>query len=306
VADTPAPPSAAPGPATPGNLLPWIVLLGIGFAWGGTGPLSKLSISTGNHPVGVTFWTSAIAAAILTAVVLATGRRVRLTRRSTAFFLVCGLLGTALPNSLSYTAYSHLPVGVMMLVIALVPMATLLLALPLGIERPEPRRLVGLALGVAAVAMIALPDTSLPDPDKAIWVILPVMVTLSYAGEGLFIASMRPPGVDTMTIMCGLSWGSLALLTPVLVATGGWVDITRLGPPELAILGNTAIHVCAYFGYVWLINQTGPVFAAQVGYIVTASGVMFGMLVYGERNSPWIWGAMGLMFVGRTLVKPRR
>jgi len=190
--------------------------------------------------------------------------------------------------------------------LARVPMMPLRIALPRGIERPGPRRMAGLALGVAAVALIALPDSSLPDPDQAVWIILPVIVTLSYAAESLYLAARRPPGFDTLTVMCGLSWGSLVLLIPALAATGGWVDITRLGPPELAILFNTAIHLVAYFGFLWLINQAGPVFAVQVGYVVTGSGVGFGMLVYGERPSPWVWAALGLMFLGLALVKPRR
>jgi drug/metabolite transporter (DMT)-like permease len=30
------------------------------------------------------------------------------------------------------------------------------------------------------------------------------------------------------------------------------------------------------------------------------------MAVHGERHSPWVWGALGLMFAGLALVKPRR
>jgi drug/metabolite transporter (DMT)-like permease len=62
----------------------------------------------------------------------------------------------------------------------------------------------------------------------------------------------------------------------------------------------------AYFGFIWLIGQAGPVFASQVGYVVTGSGVVLGMIVYGERHSPWIWAALALMFAGLALVKPRR
>jgi drug/metabolite transporter (DMT)-like permease len=161
----------------------WLALLVIGLGWGATGPFSKLAVSAGNHPVGVTFWNTAIGAVILTALLLASGRRLPLDRRHLVFFVICGFLGTALPNSASYTAYQHLPIGVNMMVIALVPMATMLIALPLGIERLDPLRLAGLALGTLAVLLIALPETSLPEPGQAIWVALPVITALSYAGE---------------------------------------------------------------------------------------------------------------------------
>jgi len=300
---TPVPAETDPAPRRPA--LPWAVLAAIGIAWGSTGPLSKLAVSAGNHPVGVSFANTAIAALVLTTARIVTRRPLPLGRRHVTFYLICGLLGTALPNSLSYTAYRHLPVGVMALIIALVPMTTLLLALPLRLEPPEPRRLAGIALGLGAVAMIALPETSLPDPSQAAWIVLPVIVTLCYAGESLYIAAARPAECDTLAVMCGLSWAALALLLPVNAFFDGWVDIFRLGPPELAILAISAIHIFAYFGFIWLIGHAGPVFAAQVAYVVTGSGVALGMIVYGERPSAWVWGALAFMFAGLTLVKPR-
>jgi len=137
-------------------------------------------------------------------------------------------------------------------------------------------------------------------------VALPVIVSLAYAGENVYIAAARPAGVDALTILCGLFWGALILLTPVLLASGAWFDITRLGPPEQAVFAITALHMGAYFGFIWLIGQAGPVFAAQVAYVVTGSGVILGMIVYAERHSPWIWAALALMFAGLALVKPKR
>jgi len=298
------PSASTPAPHRPALL--WLALIAIGIAWGFTGPFSKLAVSTGNHPVGVAFWSTAIGAVVLTAVLLARGRRLPLDRRHLVFFLICGLLGTALPNSLAYTAYGHLSVGVMSITMTLGPMATLLLALPLGIERPDPRRLAGLGLGVVAVLLIVAPAASLPDPGQAVWVALPVIVSLSYATENIYLAAARPPGIDALTILCGLSWGALILLTPIVVVADAWFDITRLGPPEQAIIANSALHLCAYFGFIWLIGQAGPVFASQVAYVVTGSGVILGMIVYAERHSAWVWVALALMFAGLALVKPKR
>ncbi len=295
-----------PDPTKPRPALLWLALVVIGIGWGITGPLSKLAVSTGNHPIGVTFWETVIGAVVVTAILLASGRRLPLDRRHLVFFLICGFLGTALPISLSYTAYQHLPIGVIAISIALVPMATLLLALPLGIERPELQRLAGLGLGVVAVGLIVIPKASLPEPGQAAWVALPVIVSLAYAAENIYIAIARPPGCGALTVICGLSWGALILLTPALVAAGAWVDIARLGPPEQAIIASSALHMGAYFGFIWLIGQAGPVFASQVAYVVTGSGVILGMIVYAERHSPWFWAALALMFAGLALVKPKR
>lgn len=284
----------------------WLGLWAIGIAWGLTGPLSKLAVSTGNHPIGVSFWDSLLSAVILSAVLVARRQPIALSRRHAAFYLTCAVLGTALPNVLSYTAYQHLPVGVMAMILSTVPMMTLAISLPIGVERATQRRVVGLGIGVVAVMMIYLPGTSLPHPELAIWVLLPVLVALSYAVENVVIARFRPSDLDSITIICALSWGGTLLLLPPMIYTNAWFNITVFGPPEQAVVGNALLHVGAYVGFVWTIGCAGPVFAAQVGYIVTGTGVILGMIVYGERHSLWVWGALALIVFGLSLVKPQR
>ena len=47
-------------------------------------------------------------------------------------------------------------------------------------------------------------------------------------------------------------------------------------------------------------------FASQVAYVVTGSGVALGMLIYDERHSPWVWAALALMFAALALIRPKR
>lgn len=291
--------------ATPNrDLTAWLVLFFCGLSWGITGPLSKLAVSTGHHPVAITFWSTLIAAVVFTIVLALRREWPRLNRFAVIFFLGCGFLGTAFPNSISYEAYRHLPVGVNVMILSLVPMATLLIALPFGVEKLDARRALGLGLGAAAVALITLPSTSLPSPEIAIYVALPVLVAVSYAAENIWIARLQPKGMTTITVMWGLSVGGVLLLTPVTFGLGVLFDITAMGPAELAVIASSLVHICAYFGFVWMINRSGPVFASQVGYIVTATGVLLGMAFFDERHSAWIWAALALMMVGLSLVKP--
>lgn len=286
------------------HLFLWAVLAVVGIVWGTTGPLSKVAVSTGNHPIGITFWSTAIAAMLFLTIIRIKRHPLPFSRRHIGFYVVCGLLGTALPNSVSYETYRHLPVGVVVIGLCLVPMMTLLLSWLTGQEKPAMKRIAGLVFGFGAVLMIMLPDTSLPDPEQAVWVLLMVVVALSYAGENVFIAVATPSGCDALTTMTGLTLGALALLAPLMVIPGVWVDMFRLESAEQAILAVTVLHMIAYFGFVWLIARAGPVFAAQVSYVVTTTGVVLGILFFDEQPSAWIWGAMALMFVGLALVKP--
>ncbi|MEL7466432.1 MAG: DMT family transporter [Pseudomonadota bacterium] len=287
------------------DLIAWVVLFSIGICWGLTGPLSKVAVSTGHHPVAVTFW-SVLVSVVVFSIVLVVRRIVPpFDLRHVIFFFICGFLGTAMPNTLSYEAYRHLPVGINVMILSLVPMATLLLSVALRLERVDARRAFGLGLGVIGVALITLPEASLPSPELAVFVALPVIVSLSYAAENVYIAKMKPDGATTLIVMWGLSVGGFLLIAPLAFGLGVVFDVTAMGPPEQAVLASGALHLIAYFGFVWLIARAGPVFASQVGYIVTGTGVLLGMALFDERHSVWVWAALAVMMIGLTLVRPK-
>ena len=287
------------------STIAWFTLVGIGVAWALTGPLTKLTVSTGHHPVGLTLWSTIIGALVITAALYVRGGRLPVSRQHVVFFLVCGFLGTAFPNSLSFKAYQHLSVGVNVILISIVPMTTMVFALAFKLEQPNLRRLGGLVLGVCAVALITIPKTSLPDSSQVVWVVLPIVIALSYASENIYIAKAHPEDCSALTIMCGLYWGALVLLIPVTIAMGAWVDLSPLGTPELALIAVAILHLLAYLGFVWLIAHSGPVFASQVGYLVTGGGVFLGVLVFDEQHSLWVWLALLVMMAGLVLVKPQ-
>jgi drug/metabolite transporter (DMT)-like permease len=54
------------------------------------------------------------------------------------------------------------------------------------------------------------------------------------------------------------------------------------------------------------IDRAGPLFASQVGYVVTLAGVFWGMLLFGESHSAWVWVSLVTMLAGLALVTPRK
>lgn len=54
-----------------------------------------------------------------------------------------------------------------------------------------------------------------------------------------------------------------------------------------------------------LFLRAGPVFASQTASTTLLAGVIFGYVLFGERLSPWVWGAIALMALGVLLVRPR-
>lgn len=297
-------PTAAAAPLHPGLL--WFGLLAVGISWGLTQFFMKGAMTGGFHPIGAAFWQAAVGAVVATTALVATGRRLPLSRHHAVFYAACGFLGTAMPAALSFEAIRYLPVGVQSLVISMVPILTVALAVGLRIERAELRRVAGVLLGFGAIALIVGPDTSLPDPALAVFVLLPLISAACYALENIVIAKFRPERVEALQIGCGLLWAATIMLAP-LVLIGGFETVPdRLDRATVELFAVTVFNIVAYLGFVWLIGHGGPVFASQVGYVVTVTGVLSGMVFLGESHGVTLWVAMALLFAGVALVSPRR
>ena len=98
----------------------------------------------------------------------------------------------------------------------------------------------------------------------------------------------------------------MLLLLPVTAASDTWMALSGFGTAELSLIAMTVLHLVAYGGFIWLIGRAGPVFAAQVGYVVTLSGVFLGIVILGEQHSAWVWISLALALVGLALVQPRQ
>jgi len=282
------------------------ILVGAGVAWGATQPLSKVAVSTGHQPLGLIFWQLVIAVVLLALYNTARRRPLPLHRGALVTYLVIALTGTLLPNSMSYLAVVHLPAGIMSIAIATVPMVAFPIALALGSDRFSWARLAGLGLGLAGVALIALPSSSLPEPGMVGWLGIALLPSLLYAIEGNYVARFGTAGCGPVQALLGASLVGAILALPLALASGQWIDPRQdIGQAELALITSSAIHAGAYVAYVWLIGRAGAVFAAQVAYVVTGAGVLWAMVLLGESYSGWVWLALGAMMAGLALVQPR-
>lgn len=281
-------------------------LLALGFGWGSTQPLGKLATTTGHPPFGLIFWQLVICVVVLGGITLARGRSMPLHRRAMVFYVVVAFLGTLIPNATFYISVARLPAGIMSILISMVPLLAFPLALALGIDRFSLARLGGLILGLCGVALIALPEASLPDPAMVAFLPLAMVGPLFYAIEGTFVQKFGTAGMDPIQAMFGASVVGLVLVTPVMLGLGQWISpAPPWGVAEGALLLSSAMHGLLYAGYVALAARAGAVFASQSSYLVTASGVVWAMILLGERFSPFVWAAMGVMLLGLLLVQPR-
>lgn len=284
----------------------FVVLIVMGAGWGITQPLSKIAVSEGYRHFGLVFWQMAIGAFALGMVQAWRKKPLRRDRAALRVYLFIALVGTVIPNSASYEAIRHLPSGLVSILLALVPMFAFPIALMLGNERFVLLRFGGLVLGLFGVLLIVGPEGSLPDRSMVLFVPLALIAPLFYGLEGNAVARWGTAGLSPLEVLYGASLLGAVLLFPVAVLTGQFIDPRPpWGAPDLALLAASLVHVVVYTTYVWLVGRAGPVFAVQVSYLVTGFGVLWAMLILGERYSGWVWAAMGVMMIGMFLVQPR-
>ena len=290
------------------GLRAYAVLLVIGAAWGISAPLIKIAVAAGHRPVAIVFWQSILATVVLGLVLAVTGQMRTLPRDAPhlRLYAVVGLCGMALPSWASYTATSFLPSGVVLIVISLVPVFALPLALVLGTERLVLRRVLGVAVGALAMALLMGPEASLPAPGLWVWVLVAALAPFFYAIEGAYVFGSTARGAGPFQMLWAGYVVSILTSAPLV-----WLDHAPLVPASgfgvagLGFLLSGLLGIGAYGGYLWLLRRTGSVFGSQVTYAVTGMGVVWAMLLLGERYSAWVWAALALLFLGLFLVQPR-
>lgn len=288
------------------TLFLFAVLVVMGAGWGITQPLSKIAVSEGYRHFGLVFWQMAIGAVVLGLVQLLRRRRMRWDGPALRVYVFIALIGTVLPNSASYEAIRYLPSGLVSILLSMVPILAFPIALALGNEKFVLLRFLGLVLGLTGVLLIVGPEGSLPDRAMVVFVPLALIAPFFYAFEGNAVARWGTAGLSPLEVLLGASIVGAAMVLPVAVMTGHFIDPRPpWGAPDAAILATALIHAAVYTTYVWLVGRAGPVFAVQVSYLVTGFGVLWAILLLGERYSGWVWSAMAVMLVAMFLVQPR-
>ena len=291
----------------PTNLLPLAWLLLLGSVWGSTIIITKHIVSSDYQPLGLIFWQLAFGALLLSIIARFRSTSLPMSWAHVHFYSVVALVGTVIPNTFTYMVAAYIPAGLLAIGIATVPMFSLLIALAIKSERFNSVRMLGILLGALAIALVLGPDADFSSQGLGLYMLVALIAPFFYAIEGNYLALKTPPNMHPLNILYGASVVGLVICTPLTFLTGSWVDLSQAWTSvEWGILANSVLHVIAYVGYIWIVGLSGAVFASQVAYIVTLSGVLLGILILGESHSSLIWIALGCMILGLILVQPRK
>lgn len=288
------------------RLWPYVLVFIAGATWGVTFSLARLATAGGAHPLGLTFWQAFGGGLTLLLVYGIRGNWLIFRRRHLSAYLAIGILGSVLPASLYFYAAPHVPAGLLAITVATVPLMTYGASWMLGIDHLSVARAAGLVVGLLAVLVLVAPETSLPDPAMTAWVLVALLASLCYTAENIYVERRVSDDADIGAVLTGALLAAGVMLLPVVLYLDVFVSLTVAWTrTEWSIVAMAIISSLAYMLYLMVLKTSGAVFASQTGYVVTLAGVAWGMVIFGERHSAWVWLSLTLMMIGLGLVTPR-
>ena len=289
------------------SFLPWLILGYMGIVWGLSFSLSKIAVGLGGTPLGLTFWTCLLTGLMLLFYTIIRGQKIRFRLKDLQIILLLAFLGAMLPNMFFYYAAAHVSAGILSITITVVPIATYALSFILKLEAISARRITGVFFGVGAILVLVLPENSLPNKSEVIWIIVACLSSISYALENITLAIRGIDGIGPVRLSCGIHLLAALILGIFSYFTDNFMPVPLpVTTLTWTILGISLIGATAYTLFVLTIANSGPLFAIQVAFLVTISGVLWGMLIFGETHSSWVWLSLVLMLIGMSLVSPKR
>ena len=285
----------------------WALLGYLVLVWGFAFALIAVALES-FHPLFIVWCRLWMGALIIWCVCRWRHQRWRLGREWWPRLTLLSLTGNIIPFSLIAWAEQSVPSAEVGILMALMPIATLLLAHWLLEHEPLTwRRFAGVVVGFAGVALL-VGDDLFSAGASGQWPgqVAALLATVSYAFNGVY--AKRLPAQEPVALSVGtLGIGSILLAVPALWAqfAGPGFDVTVGATSVLIVLGVMATGVATWCYFV-VVTERGPGFLSTINYLIPAVAFAAGTVLLAE---PWGWEhliALGMILVGVSLIQVRQ
>ena len=158
-----------------------------------------------------------------------------------------------------------------------------------------------------AIVFLVLPEYGLQSSDASFWTLVVLICAVCYSVENIYISEGVDKTIDVRELLSGSNMVAAVILLPIMFIQGHSVPVEWfVSDAAWAVIGVSVSSTLAYMMFFYTIKIAGPVFASQCAYIVTLSGVLWGIVLLAETHSFWVWISVAVMMVGLALVTPTR
>ena len=285
----------------------WAILGALALIWGGAFFLIGVAV---RHvpPFTYVLLRLAMAATAMWAILAWRRERLALPREAWGAIVLLAVLNNALPFTLFGWAQTSIASGLASILNATTPIWGVIVAhLFTADERMTPRKIAGVMIGFAGVAVMIGPGLLSSLGGGVIAELACVVASLSYALAGVWARRFKKMGVSPFSVTTGqLSVGAAMMLPVALIGDKPWaMDL----PPIEAWAAIAALAViCTAFGYVLyfrLIDRAGATNALLVTLLVPPTAILLGVLFLGEVIAPLDFAGLGLIALGLAAIDGR-
>lgn len=282
----------------------WGLLIFLSVLWGGSFLFVGLAVGE-LPPVTLVFLRIVIAAALLVAVLRASGLSLPRDAAGIRDLTVMGILNNVVPFVLIVWAQQTIPAGLASIFNATTPIFAVVLTHALTDEKATPLKLAGVALGLVGVAVLVGFDRF-----DGFGVALMAELALLGAACSYGLSSVwgrRFRGRPAMVTATGQLLASSAILLPImLVVDAPWTLAMPSGRALMAVGALAVLSTAlAYVVFFRIIVLAGATSAMLVTLLVPASAVLLGAIFLGERLALQHFAGMAVIAAGLLAIDGR-
>jgi drug/metabolite transporter (DMT)-like permease len=273
-------------------------LLLLAAIWGGSFPFMRVAA-----PALGPAWTAELRVLLGGLALLGwlrfTGVEVGLRRHWRPYFVVGGV-GIAAPFALYAFAAMHAPGGLLAIVNATAPIFGLAWGAAFRDERVTVPRAIGVAVGIAGVALIARPGGAGESPLLG-WALAAALGACCFYGVVGVLVKRFAGEASPRAMAAGNQLAAAVVLLPLLPLAPAPGEPSALVAANMLALALLASGV-AFVLYFRLIADLGAARALTVTYLIPAFGVLWGVLFLDEAVTPRMLLGGAIIVLGTVLV----
>ena len=284
----------------------WAAILLASVAWGTNGVATRAALNDGVPPIAMVAIRAFIATLVLFVLLRFTGRRVPKDLATWSTGIVQGVFQLSTPFVLFNLAYQNASAGFVGLLVALVPLATAIVAhFLLPDERLHLVKVLSLTVAFVGVGVLLLSgDSGLEEggrPLLAAVLAIAAVLSISYAGvyAKSYAENFDPLELTYMQFAIGIVLiGATMLIAeglPGAISAWGWTLIVYM-----AIIGS----IVPFLTYFWLLQQVSATKASLVGYVLPLVSLVAGIVLIDEELQFGI-GVGGLLILVGVILTDR-
>ncbi|MEI6797623.1 MAG: DMT family transporter [Pseudomonadota bacterium] len=282
----------------------WGLLLLLALIWGGSFTANHAALAQMPVASVVAFRVSG-AALVLWAYIALARLPVPKTWAFARSALVLGVFNNIIPFSLIVWGQTHIPSGLAGILNASTALFSVLLAAALfPDERLGPRRLIGVILGLAGVAVVIGPAALRHLDLTSLGQLAILGAGMSYAGAAAF-GRQALKGIRPEVGAAGMLTASALIMVPAALALGGLPPLPQAQTWAALLYLAVIASALAYRLFYTILQQAGAGNLGLVTLLIAPCAVVFGAVLFGETLPPQAFGGMVLLMAGMIVLDGR-